>query len=314
MDYPNRLALVWIAIPLDLFGPMLLIVVRRVPGHRLVTKWFDFYPALNIEHKTERTNAFVTLVLGYSVVSLLYQNRGAFALNAFFGKAVLGLIQAFSFNWIYFEVDGFNLHKHAIRRHMISGMMWTTMHLPFIMSFVLAGASLSRLVLAHDCADTDRETLDESYIARSESEISMGLRWFYCAGLGVALASMTVISLCHVHKKVEKQRILKRPRLAVRSAVAIVLICLPLADGLSSLQLISTTTGLTVFVLMTEVWGQTPKAECSQKNREKCKYSAECRVRKKMIDDALKAGATIDVAELTKNDNEKSEHGLFETV
>ena len=266
VDYPNRLALVWIAIPLDLFGPLFLFFIRRLPGHRLhvmMAKWFDFYPALNIEHKTERTNAFTTLVLGYSVVSLLYQNRGSgFALNAFFGKAILGLIQAFSFNWIYFEVDGFNLHTHAIRRSIHSSMLWSVFHLPFIMGFVLAGASLSRLVLAHDCADTDRETLDESYIARSESEISQGLRWFYCAGLGVALACMTIISLTHVHKKVEKQRILKRPRLAIRSAVAITLICLPLADGLNSLQLISTTTGLILFVLMVEVWGQTPKADC----------------------------------------------------
>lgn len=70
------------------------------------------------------------------------------------------------------------------------------------MSFVFAGASLSRLMLAHDCIDTDKETLDESYITRSEPEISMGLRWFYCAGLGIALISMSISSLCHVHKKI----------------------------------------------------------------------------------------------------------------
>ena len=67
----------------------------------------------------ERTNAFVTLVFGYSVVALLFQNKAAYGINAyvihpissdcltqkrFFGKAVLGLIQAFSFNWLYFEI------------------------------------------------------------------------------------------------------------------------------------------------------------------------------------------------------------------
>ncbi len=75
VDYPNRLALVWIAISLDLLGPMLLLPIVRMPSHRLgayLSKWFDFYPAMNIEHRTERTNAFTTLVLGYSVVSLLY--------------------------------------------------------------------------------------------------------------------------------------------------------------------------------------------------------------------------------------------------
>lgn len=58
------------------------------------------------------------------------------------------------------------------------------------MSYVLAGASLSKLVLASDCINTDKETLGEAYIGRSESEIAPGLRWFYCAGLGIALGCM----------------------------------------------------------------------------------------------------------------------------
>jgi hypothetical protein len=36
------------------------------------------------------------------------------------GKAVLGLCQAFVFNWIYFDVDGSNINIHAIRRSVIS--------------------------------------------------------------------------------------------------------------------------------------------------------------------------------------------------
>ena len=84
-------------------------------------KWFEFFPGANIEHKIERTGAFVTLVFGYSVVALLYENKAAFGINAYFGKAVLGLVQAFAFNWLYFEIDSFNLHTHAIRRHIFSG-------------------------------------------------------------------------------------------------------------------------------------------------------------------------------------------------
>jgi len=74
-----------------------------------------------VEHKVERTNAFVTLVLGYSVVAIIYQNSASFGLNAFFGKAALGLVQAFCFNWIYFELDGADLFAHAIRRNVTSG-------------------------------------------------------------------------------------------------------------------------------------------------------------------------------------------------
>ena len=91
-----------------------MLVIFIVRGSKLVSErfgeWvqsvFEFYPAVNIEHKTERTNAFVTLVFGYSVVAIIYQNAASFGLNAFFGKAVLGLLQAFCFNWIYFELDG----------------------------------------------------------------------------------------------------------------------------------------------------------------------------------------------------------------
>ena len=65
-------------------------------------------------------NAFVTLVIGYSVVALFYQSSAPEGINAFYGKAILGLIIAFSFCLIYFEVDSTNLYVHAIRRHAIA--------------------------------------------------------------------------------------------------------------------------------------------------------------------------------------------------
>lgn len=67
---------------------------------------------------------------------------------------------------------------------------WMTAHLPLAMAFVLAGAALSKLVLAHDSSDSDPHWLWETYEARSEEEISDGLRWFYCAGLSVSLICM----------------------------------------------------------------------------------------------------------------------------
>ena len=196
VELPNRFAIIWIAIFLDLTGAMF--VVFFIRGSKFVSKRFgawvenlyEFYPAVNIEHKVERTNAFVTLVFGYSVVAIIYQNSASFGLNAFFGKAVLGLLQAFCFNWIYFELDGADLYAHAIRRHVVSSMLWAAVHIPFVMSFVLAAGSLSKLVLATDCSDTKVEDLTEMYVTKSDHEIPQGLRWFYCVGLGIALACM----------------------------------------------------------------------------------------------------------------------------
>lgn len=69
-------------------------------------------------------------------------------------------------------------------------MIWNIVHLPFIMAFVLAGASLSRLVLATDCSDANAADLTEAFMASSNSEVPIGLRWFYCVGLGIALFCM----------------------------------------------------------------------------------------------------------------------------
>ncbi len=130
VEIPQRYALIWVAIFIELWGAILLVVLIRKSGffspsfENWINKKFEFYPAVNIEHKVERTNAFVTLVFGYSVVAIIYQNAASTGLNAFFGKAVLGLIQAFCFNWIYFELDGSGLYTHAIRRNGISGMLF----------------------------------------------------------------------------------------------------------------------------------------------------------------------------------------------
>lgn len=234
VSYPRQLPLIFIALILDLFGWLpLVLIMRRVmnTNSAFYHKYFDFWPAINIEHRTERNNAFVSLVFGYSVLTILYQNRSPSGANAFFGKGILGLVQAFAFNWIYFEIDHYNLHVHAIRRHWVSSCVWITAQVPFVMGYVLAAASIAQLVLAHDCQDTDPETLGEGYIVRSVAVVSSGVRWFYCGGLGVALISMSIISFSHVHKRLDKVRLKKRPRLFIRCCVAVVIICLPVSDS-----------------------------------------------------------------------------------
>ena len=58
----------------------------------------------------------MTLVFGASVLALIFQSAQPMGISAYFGKAVLGLVIAFSFNMLYFEIDAQNLHTHAIRR------------------------------------------------------------------------------------------------------------------------------------------------------------------------------------------------------
>jgi low temperature requirement protein LtrA len=128
VEEPSKQGLIWVALFLDTFGSALMYLFQRpeswLPSERArswVKKRFEFFPGSSIEHRIERTGAFVTLVFGSCVLGLLYQSSKAFGINAFFGKAVMGLVQAFTFNWIYFEIDSWNLHTHAIRRSMASG-------------------------------------------------------------------------------------------------------------------------------------------------------------------------------------------------
>ena len=118
------------------------------------------------------------------------------------------------------------------------------------------------------------------------------------------------ISVAHVHKEFEGQRIKKRYRVASRIAVAVVLIFLPLADKLNSLQMVATTTALVVFTLIVDLYGSTSIHDSFWKDRRKCKYSANCHMKKKDIEDAVKTGQIIEVEKLSKGT--KDEKGYFD--
>lgn len=97
---------------------------------------------------------------------------------------------------------------------------------------------------------------------------------------------MNVISVCHIHKSISSPRITKKTRLIFRAAVAIVLICLPLADRLSSLDLIGITTSLFVTVLVMDIFGNScPDTNFWSSNEGgkdgaegKCKYTARMKM------------------------------------
>lgn len=286
VDYPGRLGLIFPALFLDLYGQVSMVGARwwtqyhethNKSGGRLA-KLFEFAPAINIEHRVERMNAFVSLVFGYSVVGVMIQSYGGYSFNSFLGKAILGLIQAFLFNWIYFDIDGSGLHLHAIRRSVHSALLWGFAHLPFIMGYILASAGLSKLVLITDVPGTDPKQLSSHYSPLAEETIPNGIRYFYCHGLAIALLFMGVISLSHDHRVPPTLRWNKGYRLANRFAVCLIMFFLPLATSLRSTDLISVTLGLTAWVLLVELWGKSCRLDPFVGEREGCcvRYSARC--------------------------------------
>lgn len=183
------------------------------------------------------------------------------------------------------------------------------------MSFVLSASALAVLVRAHDCPDAPVDSLYETFIPRSEEHITDGLRWFYCGGLGISLFCMGIIAHSHVHKKIPNVRLMKNKRILLRFLVSIAIILLPLAH-LNSLDLIGTTTGLVLFVLVLELIGAT----CTDQNilwdtkcrRNKAEYSAKCKISKKELWANVKNGTILNVEELAKR--EGGEKGGVGTV
>lgn len=306
---PARLTLIFIALGVDLFGSSIPVIMFRygrshnTPTGQRFNRFFEFFPAINIEHKVERTNMFITLVLGYSVVAMIYQNTGAFVLNAFLGKAFLGLTQTFVFNWLYFEVDGSNIRTHAIRWRVQTAALWQNAHLIFALSYILAAAAMCKLLVVTDCANAPLSALTPFYQHRSDDHITEGLRLYYCIGLGLALFSMGLISISHQHRvPLGMCKFSKHIRLANRLLVCIIFFTLPAAgDRLNSLSLLSITTALSAWTLFFELYGKTCKTQPffmggGDEKAERREYTANCT--QKRLDDARKEDGEIDFVEL----------------
>lgn len=147
------------------------------------------------------------------------------------------------------------------------------------MSYIVATSALSRLVLATDVPGTDLNQLAEPYRDSAEDHFNAGVRFFYCHGLAIALLCMTAISFSHEHKKQPTLRLSKNIRLANRIAVCVIMFFLPLATSLRSLNLISITLSLTVWVLIVELWGKSCTDDPFIGEKDGCciTYSARCK-------------------------------------
>ncbi len=94
VEYPYNLASLFLGLFVDYAGGIVLIMAIRYLKDKegcsttcnKLAKLFEFVPAINIEHRVERTSAFTTLVFGYSILKSLYQSHAHVGMNAFLGK------------------------------------------------------------------------------------------------------------------------------------------------------------------------------------------------------------------------------------
>jgi predicted membrane channel-forming protein YqfA (hemolysin III family) len=105
-------------------------------------------------------------------------------------------------------------------------------------------------------------------------------------------------------------RVSKIKRMMNRFAVCVIMFCLPTAKHLNSLQLVSITTGLVIYVLLIELFGCSSPDESFFGEKRQCKYTARCKISKKDLESAVKGGHVIKVSELT----DRGEKALYDVT
>jgi hypothetical protein len=169
------------------------------------------------------------------------------------------------------------------------------------MAFILAAAGLSKMVVLTDCPNAPLDGLTALYQAKSEDTFPLGLRLYYCIGLGIALSSTGLIAWSHEHKEPAGMcRLPKWARLSNRFGICIVFFCLPAARGLNSLSLIAITTSLCAWTLFFELWAKSCKKASFFGDDKVCQYTASCAQRR--LDDATNDDGEIDIVKLGRSE------------
>lgn len=136
--------------------------------------------ATNVEHVIERASALVEIVLGETVVSILYsvvQYPDAAGLTPFYGRAVLVLIIAFAVNWVYFTGELSIYRTHDLKKHWFTSLAYVDVHWPLCLSLILASSAVTTLVEAE--------------------YTSIGLRYYWGGGVAAGLFCITLLEILH---------------------------------------------------------------------------------------------------------------------
>lgn len=125
---------------------------------------------------------------------------------------------------------------------------------------------------------------------------------------------MGIISVTHTFKEIPSVRLRRPFRLAVRFAVAISILLLPLAEErLNSLYLVATTTSLILLVLLVELSGSACIEDSFwgiNSGKRKCTYSAKCLLSRKELQATAKSGEIVNVEEVAKRDQLGGKEGF----
>uniref|UniRef100_U9T6P4 Uncharacterized protein n=2 Tax=Rhizophagus irregularis TaxID=588596 RepID=U9T6P4_RHIID len=239
----------------------------------------EYRPAMNIEHYSERLGLFAIIALGEGVLGVLYTSFNPRP-DGQLGKAILGLLIAYNLHWIYFIVDGSKQFQHALRRHIVTGLLFGVIHFPLNMALIAFGASLGKIVQLRDFPGAHNIPTNEvgshALVAESSSpsestptEVdshndsydphNAPLFWLYSVTLAISLYCMGIIGV--LHKGLDEDNYLRIPksyRIILRFIIGTICLLLPLSK-VNSLNLVVITSLLSLFLVLVETYGRLRK-------------------------------------------------------
>ncbi|RIA96032.1 bacterial low temperature requirement A protein [Glomus cerebriforme] len=252
----------------------------RIRGTEFQWKWNELFslfrfaeyrPAINIEHWSERYGVFAIICLGEGIFGIVYSSLNP-KLDAQLAKAILALFIAYNLHWIYFDVDASRQFQHALRRHVITGVLFGLAHLPLNMALIAFGSSLRILIQLRDFPGAESIPLPDVHgldggggeevkralpaSADSTSEFPASLRWLFCVSLAISIYCMATIGMLHKGlDSVTYLRIRKEYRIALRIIVATIILLLPLSE-VNSFNLVLITSMLSLILVLVETYGR----------------------------------------------------------
>lgn len=169
------------------------------------------FPGMNIEFCKERFGLFMILIFGEIILAIDF-DKGATFSN--YCGCIFILTLAFSLQTIFFDVENGRSGGHPFRRGGIPFITWMYLHMFLGASILILGKGSKKLL--------DKVKYDY---------VELDVFLYYCLGLGLSLATLSLMSMTHKHRS--DYRISKQKRNYIRLVLAFIIgVIIPLCESI----------------------------------------------------------------------------------
>ncbi|KAK9465489.1 bacterial low temperature requirement A protein-domain-containing protein [Lipomyces arxii] len=165
----------------------------------------EYSTALSIEHEVERHGAFYVIALGEFLYVIVSHSPAVGGFNERLARAVCVLVTAYCFSWFYFRGEGSSKAVHALRRNYYTAYAWLLIHIPLILSLILAADASGDLTSSlkfypystrNESYGEFEEIEENSSVSGERDDYLHSLQIIYGSGLSVALLCLTIMAFC----------------------------------------------------------------------------------------------------------------------